>query len=259
MIRLKEMIRLICFFLLVGLTGPFDAEGGLIFRSHILKDVDQLVVVVTDGWNSSEGKLMCYTREGRKSWRPQWKEPVPVVLGSKGLAWGRGAYVENGKRLKKEGDGCAPAGIFKIGKIYGESKTLPAGSNYPYHRITKLDAWVDDPENPFYNRHVRIGYKEKEPVWFQSQRMRLGDPAYKWLIEIRHNSDPPKPGYGSAIFFHVERGSGRKTAGCTAMKLIDLERIISFLNKAKNTHYILLPNSEYKRKKKKMNFPDFSY
>ena len=68
MIRLKEMVRLICLFLLVGLAGPFDAGGGLIFRSYILKDVEQLVVVVTDEWNSSEGKLMCYTREGRKSW-----------------------------------------------------------------------------------------------------------------------------------------------------------------------------------------------
>lgn len=259
MIFLKEMIRLLCFFLLGGLASHFDAEAGLIFRNHILKDVDQLVVVVTDGWDSSEGKLMCYIREGRKSWRPEWKKAVPVMLGSKGLAWGRGVHAENGKRMKKEGDGCAPAGIFKIGKVYGESRTLPARSNYPYHKITELDAWVDDPKNPFYNKHVRIGSKEKEPIWFQSQRMRLGDPAYKWLIEIRHNSDPPKLECGSAIFFHVERGPRRKTAGCTAMKLIDLERLISFLKEDKNPHYVLLPNSEYKRKRKKMNFPDFSY
>ena len=226
MIFLKEMIRLLCFFLLGGLASHFDAEAGLIFRNHILKDVDQLVVVVTDGWDSSEGKLMCYIREGRKSWRPEWKKAVPVMLGSKGLAWGRGVHAENGKRMKKEGDGCAPAGIFKIGKVYGESRTLPTRSNYPYHKITELDAWVDDPKNPFYNKHVRIGSKEKEPIWFQSQRMRLGDPAYKWLIEIRHNSDPPKPECGSAIFFHVERGPRRKTAGCTAMKLIDLDLVL---------------------------------
>ena len=78
MIFLKEMIRLLCFFILGGLASHFDAEAGLIFRNHILKDVDQLVVVVTDGWDSSEGKLMCYIREGRKSWRPEWKKAVPV-------------------------------------------------------------------------------------------------------------------------------------------------------------------------------------
>lgn len=253
------MIRLIYVSLLVGLTDLSDAEGGLIPRKNILKGVEQLVVVVTNGWDSYEGKLMCFDREGRKAWKPKWDEAVPVMLGSKGLAWGRGVLVETGKKIKKEGDGCTPAGIFKIGKIYGESESLPIKSEYPYHRITKLDAWVDDPKNPFYNKHVRIGSNEKEPIWFQSQRMRLGDPAYKWLIEIRHNSDPPKSGYGSAIFFHVKRGPGRKTSGCTAMKLIDLERIISFLNKDMNPHYVLLPNSEYKRKRKKMNFPDFSY
>ena len=36
--------------------------------------------------------------------------------------------------------------------------------------------------------------------------MRSGDFAYHWLIEIRHNSDPPVPGAGSAIFFHIRRG-----------------------------------------------------
>ena len=253
------MIRFLYVLFLAGSFASFNAEGGSISRKHVLKSVEQLVVVVTDGWDSSEGKLMCFSREGRKSWRPKLKEPIPVMLGSKGIAWGRGAFTEVGKKIKKEGDGCAPAGIFKIGKIFGEFESLPVKSKYPYHRITKLDAWVDDPKNPFYNRHVKIGPHEKEPVWFQFQRMRLGDPAYKWLIEIRHNSDPPKPGYGSAIFFHVQRGPGRKTAGCTAMKLIDLERLIVFLRKDKNPHYILLPNLEYKRKIKTLNLPDFSY
>ena len=132
--------------LMVGLTDLSDAEGGLIPRKNILKGVEQLVVVVTNGWDSCEGKLMCFDREGRKAWKPKWDKAVPVMLGSKGLAWGRGVLVETGKKIKKEGDGCTPAGIFKIGKIYGESESLPIKSEYPYHRITKLDAWVDDPE-----------------------------------------------------------------------------------------------------------------
>ena len=134
--------------LMVGLTDLSDAEGGLIPRKNILKGVEQLVVVVTNGWDSCEGKLMCFDREGRKAWKPKWDKAVPVMLGSKGLAWGRGVLVETGKKIKKEGDGCTPAGIFKIGKIYGESESLPIKSEYPYHRITKLDAWVDDPKNP---------------------------------------------------------------------------------------------------------------
>ena len=253
------MVRFFYALILAGSVSSFNAAGESISHKHILNGVGQLVVVVTDGWDSSEGKLMCFIREGRKSWRPKLKKSIPVMLGSKGLAWGRGVFTETEKKIKKEGDGCAPAGIFKIGKIYGESESLLNKSKYPYHKITKLDAWIDDPKNPLYNKHVRIGSRDEVPVWFQSQRMRLGDPAYKWLIEIRHNSDPPKPGYGSAIFFHVQRGPGRRTTGCTAMKLIDLERLIVFLRKDKNPHYILLPYFEYQRKIKIMNLPDFSY
>ena len=48
-------------------------------------------------------------------------------------------------------------------------------------------------------------------------KMRHGDFAYHWLVEIRHNSDPPAAGAGSAIFFHIRRGETRPTSGCTTM------------------------------------------
>ena len=60
--------------------------------------------------------------------------------------------------------------------------------------------------------------------------MRLGDHAYRWLIEIKHNSDPPKPGYGRAIFFHVRRGPERRTTGCTVMTLENLENTLQLFN-----------------------------
>ena len=217
----------------------------------------QLVVVVADSWQSDRGRLQCFERRGKSAWLPVLDRPAAVLLGRKGLAWGRGLFVGKGARIKREGDGCSPAGVFRIGKIYGEGRRLPEGASYPYIRVTRWDAWVDDPSNPFYNRHVRIPEGKPLPVWFEKQRMRLGDPAYHWLIEIRHNSDPPSPGMGSAIFFHTRRGENRPTAGCTAMTRDHLERVITFLRAPANPLYVLLPVGEYKRYAAAWGLPDF--
>jgi L,D-peptidoglycan transpeptidase YkuD (ErfK/YbiS/YcfS/YnhG family) len=75
--------------------------------------------------------------------------------------------------------------------------------------------------------------------------MRLGDFAYEFLLEIRHNSDPPVPGHGSAIFFHIRRGPDKPSAGCTTMARPDLLRLLARLNPAARPHYVLLPKAEY--------------
>tara|TARA_B100001287_G_scaffold89637_1_gene75129 strand:- start:2115 stop:2873 length:759 start_codon:yes stop_codon:yes gene_type:complete len=236
----------ITFFLLLSLKPCY---ANIFNKKNKLQEVEQLIVVTTENWKSTKGKLMCFEKTTNGKWQPFLKNHFEVLLGKNGLAWGIGAHTNGSKELKLEGDGRSPAGIFKIGKVYGESDSLPKGCNYPYHKITENDAWVDDPNNPFYNQHVTSNSFKTKPKWFESQRMRLGDHAYHWLIEIKHNSDPPKPGYGSAIFFHVRRGPERRTTGCTVMTLENLERIIKFLDTRKKPHYILLPLKEYTQKR----------
>ena len=36
---------------------------------------------------------------------------------------------------KQERDKRSPAGIFKVGKVYGYEATLPPGGDYPYHQV----------------------------------------------------------------------------------------------------------------------------
>ena len=224
----------------------------------IKPESSQLVVVVADSWRVFRGKLQCFERSGKSAWRPVLTKPVEVLLGRNGLAWGRGILVGPGPRIKREGDGCSPAGVFRIGRIYGEGAELPAGIRYPYTRVTSRDAWVDDPDNPLYNRHVRIAEDKPLPDWFEKERMRIGDPAYHWLIEVRHNSDPPIPGLGSAIFFHTRRGKDRPTAGCTAMPRGELEKVIRFLRAQANPLYVLLPAIEYVKYAKPWGLPAFT-
>jgi len=221
--------------------------------------VSQVVVAVADNWDSSKGRLQCYEKgRGKGGWRPIFDQPVPVLYGKGGLAWGRGVMgpPEPGWRVKKEGDKRAPAGVFAIGRIYGYAPALPEGSSrdYPYRQVTRWDAWVDDVKNPHYNRHVVVD-PQRVPPWFQSQKMRHGDFAYKWLIEIRHNSDPPVPGAGSAIFFHIRRGPERRSAGCTTMREADLVHLIRWLKPGAKPHYVLLPSREFARLRPVWGFP----
>jgi L,D-peptidoglycan transpeptidase YkuD (ErfK/YbiS/YcfS/YnhG family) len=149
---------------------------------------------------------------------------------------------------KTERDGRAPAGIFRIGTIYTYDAKLPAGSEYPFHEVTTADAWVDDVKSADYNRFITIPDAAHPPSWFAKQKMRHNDFAYRWLVEIRHNSDPPIPGRGSAIFFHIRRGVDRPTTGCTTMAEADLVKMITWLRASRHPCYALLPMSEYEKR-----------
>ncbi len=218
----------------------------------------QLVLAVADSWDSHRGQLMAYTRrDARSPWIPALPKTVPVLLGRNGSAWGRGLRSgEGGGPSKREGDGRAPAGLFRIGKLYGEPDSPPAGTGLHYVRVGEWDAWPDDPGNPHYNRHVRIDPARGVPPWFEKQRMRLGDPAYRWLVEVRHNADPPVPGAGSAIFLHTRRGPDRPSAGCTVMARADLEAVIRLLDADAAPVFALLPRTEYTARRTAWGLPD---
>ncbi len=218
-------------------------------------DCQQLIVAVAPGWDSMQGELQRFQRAGRGPWQ-RVGDPIPVLFGKNGLAWGRGlAGQDELGRHKKERDGRAPAGVFELGKIYTYDASLPPGADYPFHQVTAADAWIDDPRRPDYNQLVTIDDPAHPPPWFAKQKMRHNDFAYRWLLEIRHNSDPPQPNEGSAIFFHIRRGISRPTAGCTTMAQADLVRLITWLRAARHPCYVLLPRALYQSKAEAWQLP----
>jgi L,D-peptidoglycan transpeptidase YkuD (ErfK/YbiS/YcfS/YnhG family) len=228
----------------VVLAALFAASR--LFAAELGADVKQLIVSIAPTWDSNTGRLQCFERAG-EGWKPvtgAW----PVLYGKSGLVWGRGVLGtgEPGAH-KKERDGRAPAGVFRIGTIYTYDSALPGGAKYPFHTVGEGDAWIDDVKHPDYNRHVMVDAKNP-PAWFEKQKMRHNDFAYRWLVEIRHNSDPPVSGEGSAIFFHIRRGTTRPSAGCTTMAEGNLVKLITFLRAEKKPHYALLPRGEYEKK-----------
>jgi len=219
--------------------------------------VKQLVVSIAPDWDSMRGRLQLFERDAGGKWKAvpgAW----PVIYGRDGLAWGRGIKGQDEPgRHKVERDKRAPAGIFEIGDVFGYDAKLPDDADYPYHQVTEADVWSDDPRSPNYNRHIVIDPKNP-PDNYSHEKMRSGDFAYHWLIDIRHNANPPVPGGGSAIFFHIRRGTAeapRPSAGCTTMAEEDLLKIIRWLRADKHPCYALLPWEEYQQKWKAWGLP----
>jgi len=217
--------------------------------SQVPSQARQLIVATAPSWSSHRAILHCWQRsDASEPWQPAFPQSWPALLGRNGMAWGRGAFSppESSVPWKIEKDGKAPAGVFELGALHGYAKTPPPGAVWPYLQVGPWDAWIDNPSLPRYNEHVRVDPRNV-PSWFESQRMRLGDNAYKWLLEVRHNTGPATPGYGSAIFFHVRRGPDKPTAGCTTMAVENLEKMIRWLRPNANPYYVLLPQAEYDR------------
>jgi L,D-peptidoglycan transpeptidase YkuD (ErfK/YbiS/YcfS/YnhG family) len=245
---MKTRLLLFAFGLILAATAPLARA--------LDADVRQLIVSIAPDWNSQQGRLWLFQRDAGGAWQLSGG-PIPVLYGKNGLAWGRGLLgTEEPGSHKKERDGRAPAGVFKMGTIYTYDAALPAGADYPFHQVTLSDAWVDNPASPDYNRHVVIDDPKNPPPWFEKAKMRHNDFAYRWLVEIRHNSDPPVSGEGSAIFFHIRRGETRPTSGCTTMAEPNLVRLIRWLRARANPHYALLPKAEYDKKWRAWGLPD---
>jgi L,D-peptidoglycan transpeptidase YkuD (ErfK/YbiS/YcfS/YnhG family) len=226
--------------LLLAVASNARADG-------VPDDCTQLILGIAPDWNSMRGTLQLFERPRGGAWTAA-TAPEPLLFGKIGLAWGTGLAGQNESGLRNiERDGRAPAGVFQIGEVFGYDGNLPAGADYPYHQVTEADVWSDDPRSPNYNRHIVIDPKHP-PDNYTHEKMRSGDFAYHWLIEIRHNSDPPVPGAGSAIFFHIRRGVNRPTTGCTTMAETDLVHLIKWLRAARHPCYALLPVAEYGKK-----------
>jgi L,D-peptidoglycan transpeptidase YkuD (ErfK/YbiS/YcfS/YnhG family) len=217
----------------------------------------QLIVAIAPTWDSMHGKMQFFERSAPGGKWTRIDSAFPVLFGKSGIAWGSGLAGQNQPGLRKrERDGRAPAGVFRIGKIYTYDAQLPAGADYPFHQVTASDAWVDDVNSPNYNRFVAIDDPSRPPPWFEKQKMRHNDFAYRWLVEIRHTSDPPVPGEGSAIFFHIRRGTNRPTAGCTTMAEKDLVNLIRWLRAPRHPCYALLTANEYDRNWQAWDLPN---
>ncbi|WP_342315762.1 L,D-transpeptidase family protein [Lysobacter sp. FW306-1B-D06B] len=211
-------------------------------------DARQLVMVTTADWNATTGTLRRYDREGEQ-WR-EVGEATPITVGRSGAAWGIGLNpAQSDGPQKQEGDGRAPAGVFRIGTAFGYADTV--ASAWPYEAMSASDWCIDVNASPLYNRIVDAKQVGQAAVEGSSEPMRRdlhagGDVRYKLGFVIEHNPDN-RSGAGSCIFAHLWRAPGEPTAGCTAMPEPAMQELLTWLDPRRKPVFALLPDNELER------------
>jgi L,D-peptidoglycan transpeptidase YkuD (ErfK/YbiS/YcfS/YnhG family) len=172
------------------------------------------------------------------------------------LGWGIGLHGTGilGEPRKLEGDGRAPAGIFRLNSCIGVASAKKAGVlHISYRQTTPTTVAVYDPRSRYYNRVVD-GIAVKRVDWSGAEQMLRPDGLYEWVVVVEHNWKP-YPGYGSCIFLHLWLGKGIPTIGCTAMSLADLKFVVHWLDAKKNPLLVQLPEPVYLRLKLRWGLP----
>jgi L,D-peptidoglycan transpeptidase YkuD (ErfK/YbiS/YcfS/YnhG family) len=125
---------------------------------------------------------------------------------------------------KHEGDGATPVGRYALKRVlYRADKLMPPATKLPISPIAKDDGWCDAPEDPNYNRPVKLPYPASaENMWRE-------DALYDLVVVLGHNDDPVVPHGGSAIFMHVAAPDFTPTAGCIALAREDLLSVLRAL------------------------------
>ena len=165
---------------------------------------------------SSLSRLRVRRRAGnpRQGWLVAGPLALPVALGRGGI-----------KANKREGDGGTPRGTFRLKRLWWRAERHPRPATLlPSRRIKPDDAWCEDPADRHYNRPVKLAPAS------QADRLARADALYDFIVEIDHNTRPRVKGRGSAVFIHAARPGLAPTAGCVALELAALRKLLARLS-----------------------------
>ena len=137
---------------------------------------------------------------------------IPCALGPAGI-----------KMRKREGDGATPAGRFPLRQSMFRPDRFKRWN--AAKAIRRDDGWCDDVASGQYNRPVKLPFKPgHENLW-------RADQCYDVLIVLAHNQRPRAKSHGSAVFFHIAHADLRPTAGCVAIRVEDMRRLLPRLSR----------------------------
>lgn len=171
-------------------------------------DAAQLLIVTAQGVSA---ELCCLEKNGSTWSRNDTIGIIAGHIGKNGLS-----------TSKKEGDGCTPAGLFRLGYAFGIREQPEI--KMAYRRITKDSYWVDDPDSRFYNMWIE---GRQYADWTSAERLSDYQREYAYAVIIEYNIPERLPGKGSAIFLHC---GDRPTSGCIAVPEPELLTILKWLD-----------------------------
>ena len=135
-------------------------------------------------------------------------------------ALGKGGVVQAAQ--KREGDGASPQGRWRMKRVFYRPDRLGRPvTNLPVVPLSEADGWCDAADHPLYNRPISL------PFAASHERLWRDDHVYDLIVELAHNDDPVRPGFGSAIFFHLAHEDYRPTEGCIAVAKSDMLAVLA--------------------------------
>jgi L,D-peptidoglycan transpeptidase YkuD (ErfK/YbiS/YcfS/YnhG family) len=206
----------------------------------------QLVLVTVADWNTDHGTLRTFTR-GKHGWVAAGID-APVTIGRHGAGWGLGLNApRTDGPVKHEGDNRSPAGVFRIGTVFGYASK--ADTSMPYRALSATDYCVDVSGTAQYNRIVDAKVVGEAAVKGSTEPMRRdihvnGDQRYRLGFNIEQNPDA-KPLAGSCIFGHLWKSPTDATTGCTAMTPATMQKLVAWLKPQRKPVFVLLPQNAY--------------
>jgi L,D-peptidoglycan transpeptidase YkuD (ErfK/YbiS/YcfS/YnhG family) len=124
---------------------------------------------------------------------------------------------------KREGDGGTPAGAWRlVGVLYRADRIGRPATRLPVAAVRHDDGWCDDPGDRRYNRPIGLPYAASH------ERLWRDDHLYDLVVILDYNLARPVPGRGSAIFLHLAGPGLAPTAGCVAVELEPMRRLLFF-------------------------------
>lgn len=140
--------------------------------------------------------------------------------GPRRCAVGRAGIAEK----QREGDGVTPLGRWPLRRVLYRADRLQAPRTVlPIAPIEADQAWCDTPDDPNYNRLVRLPYASLD------ERLWREDSLYDIVLIVGFNDAPVVQGKGSAIFLHLARADYGETQGCVALAPSDLTEALAQL------------------------------
>lgn len=260
MMKIKNFLKVITAFILVAFVLSAYAKNNPTVQAK------QLVVVTSENWDATIGKLRRFERLSVDGEWQQVGQEVDVNLGKNGMGWGYGLHgdplsieapiIVDGPIITGEGLKRSPAGAYAIPTAFGKDAADDWGVKLPYDRISKTLYCSCDKS---YNRIVDIATAEEQEDWERGESMQhyVDDSGlYNYGAMIAHNYSPSIYKRGCCFFIHVWRGQGKPTAGCTAMSVENTKEIVSWLDPKENPVLVQFPKEIYNSFKNQWELPD---
>lgn len=143
-------------------------------------------------------------------------------FGAAGLAEGR---------TRRQGTNTTPAGLYELPFAFGV-RPAPAGTAYPYRRVTDGSWWCQDNGARAYNRWVEPLPSDCRAA--EAEHLVTYPTQYARAMVIGFNYAEPVRGRGAGVFLHVD-GAGA-TAGCVSVPAEAMDRVLAWADPAKRPH-----------------------